>query len=170
MRGPAIPEYGQTLGDGLAGSLALSLVGLEPSGEARLPATTGVPVMAKDLRFPSMPFAEEYDVGDDSDLPGYDQPITQDDIDAVVNSSRGTVKERRELLLRMLDDLRARQGMDESAEYGALVESIRGALAALGSPPEGIGTPGAYAHDPADRAMQPDEVLERAEDEARTED
>ena len=121
--------------------------------------------MAKDLRFPAMPLAEEYDVGDDSDLPGYDQPITQDDVDAVVNSARGTVDERRELLRRMLDDLQARQGMDESAEFGDLIGEIERALATLDMPSDGIGTPGAYAHDSADRALQPDEILERAEDE-----
>ena len=121
--------------------------------------------MAKDLRFQAMPLAEEYEVGDDSDLPGYDQPITQDDVDAVVNSARGTVEERRELLRRMLDDLQARQGMDESAEFGDLIGEIERALATLDMPPDGIGTPGAYAHDPADSALQPDEILERAEDE-----
>jgi hypothetical protein len=121
--------------------------------------------MAKDLRFPAMPLAEEYDVGDDSDLPGYDQPITQDDIDAVVNSARGTVEERRKLLRSMLDDLQARQGMDESAEFGDLVGEIERALATLDMPSDGIGTPGAYAHDPADRAVQPDEILQRIEDE-----
>ena len=127
--------------------------------------------MAKDLRFPAMPLAEEYDVGDDSDLPGYDQPITQDDVDAVVSSARGTVAERRELLRRMLDDLQARQGMDVSAEFGDLMGEIERALATLDMPFDGIGTPGAYAHDSADRAVQPDEILERAEDErTRSED
>jgi hypothetical protein len=126
--------------------------------------------MAKDLRFQSMPLAEEYDVGDDSDLPGYDQPITQDDVDAVMSSSRGSVDERRALLLRMLDDLQARQGMDESAEYGSLIAQVHGALATLRLPADGLGAPGAYAHDPAERAMQPDEVLERIEEEARAED
>jgi hypothetical protein len=125
--------------------------------------------MAKDLRFPTMPLAEEYDVGDDSDLPGYDQPITQDDIDAVLNSARGTVEERRQLLRRMLDDLQARQGMDESAEFSDLIGEIDRALATLDMPSDGVGTPGAYAHDAADRDLQPDEILERAEDE-RAED
>jgi hypothetical protein len=126
--------------------------------------------MAKDLRFQSTPLAEEYDVGDDSDLPGYDQPIAQDDIDAVLNSSRGSIEERRALLSRMLDDLRAREGMDESAEYDSLIAQIRAALATLDRPADGLGTPTAYAHEPSERAMQPDEVLERLEDEARAED
>jgi hypothetical protein len=121
--------------------------------------------MAKDLRFQAMPLAEEFDVGDDSDMPGFDQPYTHDDIDAILNSASATVEERRELLRRMADDLQARQGMDEASEFGDLLEDVRGALAALDEPGDGIGTPGAYAFDPEDRAMAPDEIMERAEDE-----
>ena len=119
--------------------------------------------MAKDLRFQSMPLAEEFDVGDDSDLPGFDQPYTLDDIDAVLNSPNASIEERRSLLSRMLDDLEARQGMDEAREFGDLIAQLRGALDTLEEPPDGIGTPGAYAFDPDDRAMSPDEILERDE-------
>jgi hypothetical protein len=84
-----------------------------------------------------------------------------------LNSPSGTVEERRDLLRRMADDLQARQGMDESDEYSDLLEQVRGALAALGQPADGIGTPGAYAFDPEDRALAPDEIMERAEDEAQ---
>jgi hypothetical protein len=121
--------------------------------------------MAKDLRFPTMPMAEEFDVGDDSDLPGLDQPVTLDDIDAVLNSPGGSVEERRELLRRMLDDLQARQGMDEASEFGDLIDEVRGALATLEQTGDGIGTPGAFAFDPDERALAPDEILEREEDE-----
>ena len=34
--------------------------------------------MARDLHFAESPLAEEFDVGDDSDLPGYDQPVSKD--------------------------------------------------------------------------------------------
>jgi hypothetical protein len=122
--------------------------------------------MARDLRFPVMPVAEEFDVGDDSDLPGYGQPITQDDIDAVLSAASESVEERRALLLRMLDDMSTRQGMDQSHEYDGLVRQIQDALATLALPGDGLGTPDAYALDDSERAEQPDEVLERAEDEA----
>ena len=122
--------------------------------------------MAKDLRFQSNPLAEEFDVGDDSDQPGLDQPYTLADVDAILSSPNATTEERRDLLQRMADDLQARQGMDEMGEYGDLLEQIRGALALLESPADGIGTPGAYAFDPEDRALAPDEILERAEEEA----
>jgi hypothetical protein len=126
--------------------------------------------MAKDLRFPTMPLAEEFDVGDDSDLPGLDQPYTQDDIDAILNSPAASVGDRQELLRRMIDDLQARQGMDEASEYGDLLEQARGAMAALDQPGDGIGTPGAFAFDPEDRALAPDEIMERAEEEAARDD
>jgi hypothetical protein len=121
--------------------------------------------MAKDLRFPTMPLAEEFDVGDDSDLPGLDQPYTRDDIDAILNSPGASLEERRELLRRMADDLKARQGMDEASEFGDLIEEMNDALASLDQPADGLGTPAAYAFAPEDRALAPDEILERAEEE-----
>lgn len=126
--------------------------------------------MAKDLRFPTMPLAEEFDVGDDSDLPGLDQPYTLDDIDAILNSPAASVGDRQELLRRMIDDLQARQGMDETSEYRDLLQQARGAMVALTQPGDGIGTPGAYAYDPEDRALAPDEIMERAEEEAARDD
>lgn len=121
--------------------------------------------MAKDLNFQSMPLAEEFDVGDDSDMPGYDQPYTSDDVDAILNSGRASVDERRALLARMLDDLQARQGMDESNEYSDLIGRIEDAIAALDEPGDGLGMPGSYGHDADERAMAPDEIMERREDE-----
>ena len=125
--------------------------------------------MAKDLRFQASPLAEEFDVGDDSDMPGFDQPYTRDDVDAVLNAAETSVEERRAILLGMIEDLQARQGMDEGNEYGTLIEEIRSAVAALEEPADGIGTPGSFAFDPDDRAVAPDEILERAEDEAALE-
>jgi predicted Ser/Thr protein kinase len=122
--------------------------------------------MAKDLRFQASPLAEEFDVGDDSDMPGFDQPYTRDDVDAVLNSASTSVDERRSLLLRMIDDLQARQGMDEANEYADLIEEIRGALATLSETDENVETAGAFAFDPADHALAPDEIMERAEEEA----
>lgn len=121
--------------------------------------------MARDLEFETSPLAEDFEVGDDSDLPGFDQPVTGDDIDAILSSARATEAAKQAQLLRVRDDLTARQGMDEADEYGELIARINGALAALQAPADGIGTPAAYGFDAADRAMQPDEILERAEEE-----
>jgi hypothetical protein len=116
------------------------------------------------------PLSADFDVGDDSDLPGFGQPYTIDDIDALANSGRGTVQERREILQNMLNDLETRQGMDEADEYDYLIERIQDALAALDAPADGIGTPGAFAHDADDRLEQPDEILEREEEERERRD
>ncbi|MBA3520364.1 MAG: hypothetical protein H0T75_22605 [Rhizobiales bacterium] len=121
--------------------------------------------MAKDLRSQMTPLAEDFDVGDDSDLPGFDQPYTLDDVDAVLSSASASIEERREVLRRMLNDLQARRGMDETNEYGDLIEGVRGALATLDEPVDGTGAPGALAFDTDDSALAPDEIMERAEDE-----
>ncbi len=121
--------------------------------------------MAKDLRSQMTPLAEDFDVGDDSDRPGFDQPYTLDDVDAVLSSASASIEERREVLRRMLNDLQARRGMDETNEYGDLIEGVRGALATLDEPVDGTGAPGALAFDTDDSALAPDEIMERAEDE-----
>ena len=126
--------------------------------------------MARDHQFQSTPLAEDYEVGDDSDMPGDDQPITQDDIDEILNSPNATVEERRAMLLELLDDIGTRRGMDETNEYYGLAGEIAAALAALDAAGDGIGTPGAYGFAPEDRAQSPDEILERQEEEARAPD
>jgi cytochrome c556 len=121
--------------------------------------------MSRDLRFSSTPLAEEFDVGDDSDMPGFDQPYTSDDIEAIVSSADATVEERCEVLRRMLNDLENRQDMDRTQEFAPLIDEVRAALAALSEPADGIGPPGAFAYDPEERALAPDEILEREEEE-----
>ena len=126
--------------------------------------------MPTNIHTPVSPMSADFAVGDDSDLPGFSQPITVDDIDAVLNSARGSVADRREVLRSMLDDLQARQGMDEADEYDYLIERIEDAMASLNAPADGIGTPGAYAHDAEMRPEQPDEILERREAEESAEE
>jgi hypothetical protein len=125
--------------------------------------------MTREVRFPASPIAEDLEVGDDSDLPGLDQPLTIDDIDAILGSARGTVAQRRELLSRAREDLLQRAAMDETGEFADLAARVDDALAALGQAGEVVGPPGAIAHDASERAMQPDEILER-EEAAREED
>jgi hypothetical protein len=119
--------------------------------------------MVRGQHFPTTPIAE--DIGDDSDLSRLDQPYTADDIDAILNASGDTVEERRALLLQMLDDLQARRGMEEGREDADLLAEIRNALAILRGPPEGIG-PDTFYGDTDVRQLAPDEILERAEEEA----
>ena len=121
--------------------------------------------MAANVHTAVSPLSADFEVGDDSDLPGFSQPVTADDIDAVLNSARGSVDDRRATLASMLNDLQARQGMDESDEYDYLIERLDDALAALDSAGDGFGAPEGYAHDAELRPEQPDEILERREEE-----
>lgn len=113
---------------------------------------------------PGSPLSEDFDVGGDSDMPGADQPVTLDDIDAIIHSPQGTVEDRCQALRAILDDLEARHSMDLSTDLDALAERAREGLRRLqGS--DGAGTPSAYGFDPEERAEQPDEILERRQSE-----
>ena len=122
--------------------------------------------MIRELHTQSTPFGEDLDPGDDSDLPGRSLPLSIDEIDEIVASPRMSVDERRSLLLNALDDLNARSGMDRIDVHDALRARLVDALAILDAPADGLGTPGAYAMDPDLRPEQPDEILERMEEEA----
>ena len=123
---------------------------------------------------PGSPLAEDYRVGDDDDMPGLDEPISIDEIDAVLFSASGSTEDRRETLQAMLGELRTRQSMeadsDMQTDIQALIDRIEDALASLDGGPDGDGTPDAFGFDPDARAEQPDEILERAEEEAAAEE
>lgn len=113
---------------------------------------------------PGSPLTEEFDVGGDSDMPGADQPVTLDDIDAIIHSPRGTVEERCEALRAIIDDLETRHAMDLSTDLDLLAERAREGLRQLqGS--QGAGTPSSYGFDPDERADRPDVIQERRENE-----
>ena len=120
--------------------------------------------MARDIDRPGSSLAAEFDVGGDDDLPGLGQPYTADDIDAILSSSRGTTEEKRELLLKIRNDLEVRSSMDMEDDAASLFRRIDDALATLAAPGDGYGTPSAYGMDPQTRTSQPDEELERLEE------
>jgi hypothetical protein len=124
--------------------------------------------MPREMHSHTTPLAEDFEAGDDSDLPGLDQPVTSDDIGAILNSARASSEAKRAELLRIRDDLIARSGMQESGEHDGLIADIDDALSMLDSAAQGAGGPEAYGFDPDDRVLQPDEIAERAE-EARAE-
>ncbi|MYZ48436.1 hypothetical protein [Propylenella binzhouense] len=122
--------------------------------------------MVRDIDGGGSPLSAEYDAGGDDDLPGADQPVTADDIDAIVSSSGESTEAKRELLLRIRDDLTARAGMDMEHEFDSLLARVDDALASLSALADGYGTAEAYGFDPDLRVTNPEEELERAEDEA----
>jgi hypothetical protein len=113
---------------------------------------------------PGSPLVEDFEVGGDDDMPSADQPVTLDDIDAIIHSPRGTVEERCAALRKILDDLEVRHAMDRSTDLDALAERARQGLRQLQGA-QGDGTPSAYGFDPDERAEQPDEIQERRESE-----
>ncbi|HEX2256881.1 MAG TPA: hypothetical protein VHG92_09345 [Afifellaceae bacterium] len=120
--------------------------------------------MPRNADRPGSPLAEEFDVGGDSDMPGADQPVTLDDIDAIIYSPRGTVEERCAALRAILDDLEVRHSMDLSTDLDELAARAREGLRQLqGS--QGTGTPSSYGFDPDERVDQPDLIQERRENE-----
>lgn len=122
--------------------------------------------MARDIDTGGSPLAVEFDVGGDDDMPGLAQPLTSDDIDALLSSTRGSATEKRHLLGQIRDDLEARRGMDLSGDMEVLIQRIDDALATLSAAPDEYGTPASYGMDPQLRASSPEEELERAEEEA----
>lgn len=120
--------------------------------------------MPRNIDKPGSPLSEEFDVGGDSDMPGADQPVTLDDIDAIIHSPRGSVEERCAALRAIIDDLEVRHGMDLQTDLEPLAARAREGLRQLqGS--QGSGTPSAYGFDPDERADRPDEYQERLENE-----
>ncbi|MGQ7794094.1 hypothetical protein ACUN0C_16935 [Faunimonas sp. B44] len=122
--------------------------------------------MARDIDRSGSPLSAEYDAGGDDDLPGMDQPVTADDIAAILSSPGESVGSKRNLLLRIRDDLTTRSGMDMEHEFDSLIVVIDDALASLDMSAEGYGGAEGYGMDPDMRAASPEEELERAEDEA----
>jgi len=119
---------------------------------------------AETCRQAGLALSEDFDVGGDADMPGADQPVSLDDIDAIIHSPRGTVEERCATLRAILDDLEARHAMDLSSDLDELAERAREGLRQLqGS--QGAGTPSSYGFDPDERADRPDEIQERRQSE-----
>ena len=97
-------------------------------------------------------------------MPGFDQPYTSDDIEAIVSAADATVEERCEVLRRILNDLENRQDMDRTQEFAPLIDEVRPPLPPSANRPTASGR----------RALSPtiltngrslDEILEREEEE-----
>jgi len=116
---------------------------------------------------PGVPTAADYAVGGDADEPGFAQPITIDDMEALAHSARGTAEERRETLKAMIAELEARRSMDRAHEVDPLIARGRELLAALSREGSGEGDPEGFGFAPEDRTDRPDEILERREEQAR---
>ncbi|MBZ8135281.1 hypothetical protein [Afifella sp. IM 167] len=118
---------------------------------------------------PGVPTAADYAVGGDADEPGFSQPITLDDMEALAHSARGSLEARRETLKAMVGELEVRRSIDRGNEMDPLIARGRELLSALSAEGTGEGDPEAYGLAPEDRLTRPDEIIERREEEAREE-
>lgn len=98
-------------------------------------------------------------VGDDGDTPGLSQPITQAEIDDLVNDTTMPLEERQERLQAYAAALDEREQIDRGGEFDPLSTQIAEALAMLGQGGHTYGTPEAVGLDPSTRsdAMSPDD-------------
>jgi hypothetical protein len=121
--------------------------------------------MSRELHIQATPLAEDFEPGDDGDLPGLDQPVTSDDIAAIVGSSRISSQAKSAMLQQIRDDLQTRDRLEQRGELDGLIGEVEAGLRAVDQSGDGIGTPAAYGFDAETRVLQPDEILERAEEE-----
>ncbi len=79
-----------------------------------------------------MILAEDSDVGGDGDAPGIAQPITQAEIDDLLNDPALTIEEKQATLQRYADQVGARDDIDRGGDMSPLEMQIGEALYALG--------------------------------------
>jgi hypothetical protein len=115
--------------------------------------------------------AVDVEIGD-NDMPGLALELTADDIDDIAFDPGVPVRDRREKLIQLRDELAARQSGDLMGDMGELSEHIADRLASLQNPLENDGELASVAldtdyrsddDDPADHVDDEDED-ERIED------
>jgi hypothetical protein len=70
--------------------------------------------------------------GGDADMPGIAQPVTSDDIQAIL-AAPFSIEERKERLLQIRNDLQSRRHADGDNDMALLIAEVEGALEALGT-------------------------------------
>ncbi|MFD2236326.1 hypothetical protein [Aureimonas populi] len=98
-------------------------------------------------------------VGEDGDSPGIAQPITQAEIDDLVNDAGMPIEERRERLEAIAAALGARDSIDRGGEFGPMQSQIAEALSLLAEGGHAYGTASSTGLDAEARsdARSPDE-------------
>lgn len=98
-------------------------------------------------------------VGDDGDAPGLSQPITQAEIDDVLNDTTMPIEERQARLEAYAAALGEREQIDRGGEFDPLRNQIAEALTLLAEGGHAYGTPEATGLDPQSRsdALSPDD-------------
>jgi len=104
--------------------------------------------------------AEDSDVGGDGDAPGIAQPITQAEIDDLLNDPALTIEEKQATLQRYADQVGARDEIDRGGDMSPLEAQIGEALSLLAGGGHAYGDLESVGFDPDSRsdARAPDEI------------
>ncbi|MBB3950454.1 hypothetical protein [Aureimonas jatrophae] len=104
--------------------------------------------------------AYDSEVGDDDDPPGIAQPLTQAEIDDVLNDPAMTIEEKQATLQRYADQIGTRDDIDRGGDFHPLETQIAEALAMLAEGGHAYGDAESVGMDPDSRsdARSPDEI------------
>ncbi len=99
------------------------------------------------------------EVGADDDRPGISQPVTQDDIDDILNNPAMTLEEKQAHLAALAGEIDTRSDIDRGSEFEPLEMQIRDAIAMLADGGHAYGEPESVGMDPESRsdARAPDD-------------
>ncbi|WP_244493664.1 hypothetical protein [Aureimonas sp. AU4] len=104
--------------------------------------------------------ATDSEVGDDDDPPGIAQPVTQAEIDDILNDPAMTIEEKQATLQRYADQIGARDDIDRGGDFHPLEMQIAEAIAMLAEGGHAYGDAESVGMDPESRsdARSPDEI------------
>lgn len=121
--------------------------------------------MAREQHVDGSPFSEDFSVGDDGDMPGRALPLSVDEIDDILQSPSMPIADRRRILAAALADLEERGSLDRIDSHRGIRARLRDALNYLDAGTEGEGGGDFPGLDTDGRLNQPDEILERFQEE-----
>lgn len=104
--------------------------------------------------------AVEEEIGDDDNQPGISQPVTQAEVEDILNSPGMTIEERQERLEELARQVGTRDVIDQGGEFDPLQQQISEALNMLAQGGHTYGTLEAAGLDPEARsdARSPDDL------------
>lgn len=98
----------------------------------------------------------DIEVGGDDDMPGIAQELTTDDIDDVAFDTTISVADRREQLMGLLAEIRARRASDYMGDMSQILGHLEDRIASLSNPEENEGMLESIGLDPDSRSDDDD--------------
>jgi len=115
--------------------------------------------MSDTQRFDRSLTGQTTEVGADDDQPGIAQPVTQDEIDDILNNPAMTIEEKQARLASLAGQFDDRSDIDRGSEFEPLEMQVRDAIAMLAEGGHAYGTLESVGMDPDSRsdARAPDD-------------